>query len=78
MFGEFCDGIEPYENSTKTLKKLINLGKPVVLLSNAPRRAAVVSKKLNEIGINANFYNTIISSGEICRTNFLNNKEKNK
>ena len=39
VWGVLWDGIEPYENSTKTLKKLINLGKPVVLLSNAPRRA---------------------------------------
>ena len=76
IWGVLWDGVEPYENSTKTLKKLVSLGKPVILLSNAPRRSAVVSKKLHNIGINANYYNKIISSGEICRIKFLNNKEK--
>ena len=37
IWGVLWDGIEPYENSIPTLKKLISLNKPVILLSNAPR-----------------------------------------
>ena len=46
IWGVLWDGIEPYENSIPTLKKLISLNKPVILLSNAPREQKVVSKKL--------------------------------
>ena len=76
IWGVLWDGIEPYENSIPTLKKLISLNKPVILLSNAPRRAKVVSKKLQSIGINSNCYSKIISSGELCRIRFLKNKNK--
>ena len=47
------------------------LNKYVILLSNAPRRAKVVSNRLDNIGIDNSYYHKIISSGEICRLKFL-------
>ena len=75
IWGVLWDGIEPYQNSIDSLKKLINLNKYIVLLSNAPRRSKVVSKRLEDIGIDSSYYHKIISSGEICRLKFLKNKE---
>ena len=74
IWGVLWDGIEPYTNAKKTLQSLKKLNKPILLLSNAPRRAKVVKDKLNSIGIHEKLYNKIISSGEICRNNFLTNK----
>ena len=74
IWGVLWDGLEPYHNSIESLKKLMALNKYVILLSNAPRRAKVVSKRLNNIGIDSSYYHKIISSGEICRLKFLKNK----
>ena len=76
IWGVLWDGLDPYEHSIATLKKIVSLSKPVILLSNAPRRSNVVSNKLKDIGIDKNCYDKIISSGEICRLNFLSNKFK--
>ncbi len=75
IWGVLWDGIEPYQYSIECLKKLINLNKYIILLSNAPRRTKVVSKRLEDIGIDSSYYHKIISSGEICRLKFLKNKE---
>ena len=75
IWGVLWDGIEPYQYSIQSLKKLINLNKYIILLSNAPRRSKVVSKRLEDIGIDSSYYHKIISSGEICRLKFLKNKE---
>ena len=74
IWGVLWDGIEPYANAKNSLKKLKNKNKPIILLSNAPRRASVVRNKLNKIGIHSGLYDRIISSGEICRDNFLKKK----
>ena len=76
IWGVLWDGLEPYENSIVTLKKLVSLNKPIILLSNAPRRSKVVSKRLKDIGIDDTCYDTIISSGEICRIKFLENRHR--
>ena len=76
IWGVLWDGLEPYEKSIVTLKKLVSLNKPIILLSNAPRRSNVVSKRLKDIGIDDTCYDTIISSGEICRVKFLENRSK--
>ncbi len=75
IWGVLWDGIEPYEHSKITLEKLKENNKKIVLLSNAPRRSRVVSDKLSSIGINKNLYDTIISSGEVCRKECLQNKK---
>ncbi len=74
IWGVLWDGIEPYAHAKDSLKKLKAKNVPIILLSNAPRRIHVVKKKLFDIGIHDNLYDEIISSGEICRNNFLNNK----
>ena len=74
IWGVLWDGIEPYHYSIESLKKLMALNKYVILLSNAPRRAEVVSSRLDNIGIDSSYYNKIISSGEICRLKFLKNQ----
>ena len=71
IWGVLWDGIEVYPEAIDTLKKIKELDIPVILLSNAPRKASKVKKKLNAIGIKKEFYKEIISSGEICRSALL-------
>ena len=62
IWGVLWDGIEPYHYSIESLKKLMDLNKYVILLSNAPRRAEVVSSRLDNIGIDSSYYHKIIST----------------
>ncbi len=73
IWGVLWDGIEPYEYAKATLEKLKERNKKVILLSNAPRRARVVSDKLSSIGIYNDLYHNIVSSGEVCRQECLKN-----
>ncbi len=74
IWGVLWDGIEPYDTAVSTLSSIKLLKKPVLLLSNAPRRSIVVKNKLTNIGINNKYYDKIISSGEVCRQKFLKNR----
>jgi HAD superfamily hydrolase (TIGR01459 family) len=64
LWGVIHDGVTPYPGSIDTLKRLRDIGKPAVLLSNAPRRAAVAQSALQAMGIEDSLYSGIMTSGE--------------
>lgn len=73
IWGVLWDGIEVYPEALNTLQKLRKLNLPTILLSNAPRRSNIVSEKLSKIGIGKDLYDKIISSGDVCRNQLINN-----
>ena len=73
IWGVLWDGIEVYPEALNTLQKLRKLNLPIILLSNAPRRSNIVSEKLSKIGIGKDLYDKIISSGDVCRNELINN-----
>ena len=74
IWGVLWDGLKPYKHSIRCLEKIRALGKPIALLSNAPRRSEVVSDNLKKIGISSDLYDFILSSGEICRRSLVEKK----
>ena len=74
IWGVLWDGLKPYKNSIKCLEKIRSLGKPIALLSNAPRRSEMVSENLNKIGISSELYDFVLSSGEVCRDTLIERK----
>jgi len=64
LWGVVHDGIKPYPGVIDCLEQLRGLGKKVVFLSNAPRRAAAIGQALAGMGIGAELYDGIMSSGE--------------
>ncbi len=64
LWGVVHDGNQPYPGVLDALERLKAAGKPVVLLSNAPRRVPAIAERLSEIGIPAALYRGIHSSGE--------------
>jgi HAD superfamily hydrolase (TIGR01459 family) len=64
LWGVVHDGNQPYPGVLDALERLRAAGKPVLLLSNAPRRADAIAERLTEIGIPAALYRGIYSSGE--------------
>ncbi len=64
LWGVVHDGMRPYPGSADTLRRLRDAGKRVVLLSNAPRRAAVAQAALRAMGLADDLYTGIMTSGE--------------
>jgi HAD superfamily hydrolase (TIGR01459 family) len=64
LWGVVHDGVRPLPGVLDCLARLRDAGKPVVFLSNAPRRPAAVAKILAQMGIGPEFYTGVMSSGE--------------
>jgi HAD superfamily hydrolase (TIGR01459 family) len=62
LWGVIHDGINPYPGALDCLRHL--RGRPVLLLSNAPRRAHAAQKMLRRMGIEDGLYTGILTSGE--------------
>jgi HAD superfamily hydrolase (TIGR01459 family) len=64
LWGVLHDGDRPMPGAVDALRRLRQAGKRVVILSNAPRRAAGVIRRVGEIGIARELYDELLSSGE--------------
>jgi HAD superfamily hydrolase (TIGR01459 family) len=64
LWGVVHDGVAPLPGALECLRGLIEGGKRIVLLSNAPRRSSDVVQRINRIGVPAAFYHDVMSSGE--------------
>jgi HAD superfamily hydrolase (TIGR01459 family) len=62
LWGVIHDGVAPYPGALDCLARLG--GKPVLLLSNAPRRAWAARQGLRTLGVEDHFYTDILTSGE--------------
>lgn len=65
LWGVIHDGVRPYPGAAECLEGLRRLGRPVVLLSNAPRRAAAAAAMLRQMGIADDLYTSLVTSGEV-------------
>jgi len=64
LWGVVHDGAEPYPGVPECLAALRQRGKKVCLLSNAPRRVASSRAKLDGMGLTADLYDALYTSGE--------------
>src|SRR5271169_6755246 len=64
LWGVLHDGFTPFPGVLDCLERLIAADKRIVILSNAPRRAADVIARMTEIGIRPGLYHHVMSSGE--------------
>ncbi|MSP81387.1 MAG: TIGR01459 family HAD-type hydrolase [Alphaproteobacteria bacterium] len=64
QWGVIHDGAKPYPGVVACLERLASAGKRVVMLSNAPRRAALSRQRLATFGIPADLVTAIVTSGE--------------
>jgi HAD superfamily hydrolase (TIGR01459 family) len=64
LWGVIHDGVAPIPGAIECLRALIGAGKRIVLLSNAPRRAEDVIRRITPIGVPAGLYHHVMSSGE--------------
>ena len=64
LWGVVHDGTAPFPGVLDCMGKLIGAGKRLVLLSNAPRRADDVKRRIATIGVPEALYHGVMSSGE--------------
>ena len=64
LWGVIHDGVAPMPGAVECLRSLLEGGKRIVLLSNAPRRADDVVRRITRIGVPAELYHHVMSSGE--------------
>jgi HAD superfamily hydrolase (TIGR01459 family) len=64
QWGVLHGGIEPYPGVLETLAALRAAGKPVAVLSNAPRRSQHAEGRLRRIGVPAEAYDRLVTSGD--------------
>lgn len=64
LWGVVHDGVNPYPGAPECLVALRAAGKRIVLLTNAPRRADPIRRQLLRMGIGAELYDGVMSSGE--------------
>lgn len=64
LWGVVHNGVAPYPGVLDCLSRLRAAKKPVVFLSNAPRRPSSIAAALAGMGVTPDFYTGIMSSGE--------------
>jgi HAD superfamily hydrolase (TIGR01459 family) len=64
QWGVLHGGVEPYPGVLETLAALRSTGKPVAVLSNAPRRSHHAEGRLHQIGVPRNAYDRLVTSGD--------------
>jgi len=64
LWGVLHDGRAPLPGVLDCLERLKSAGKRTTILSNAPRRAALVEARVAEIGIPRTLYDSLMCSGE--------------
>jgi HAD superfamily hydrolase (TIGR01459 family) len=64
LWGTLHDGVRAYPGAADVLARLKARGKTVALLSNAPKRAAFTAAILDSVGIPADLYDVLLTSGE--------------
>jgi HAD superfamily hydrolase (TIGR01459 family) len=64
LWGVIHDGVAPVPGVTECLRSLMKADKRIVLLSNAPRRADDVIRRITRIGVPTGLYHHVMSSGE--------------
>lgn len=65
IFGVIHDGCCLYEPVTAALRSMRMAGLRICLLSNSPRRQIAVASRLAAMGLGCEFYDTLITSGEL-------------
>jgi len=75
LWGVVHDGVAPFPGVLDCMRRLVEDGKRIVLLSNAPRRADDVIWRIEKIGVPRFLYHAVMSSGEEAWRHLKNRDE---
>jgi HAD superfamily hydrolase (TIGR01459 family) len=77
LWGVIHDGTSLYPAISEFITEIARQNKNLIFLSNAPRRAKEVALILNNLSINSQCYQLIVTSGEILFYDLKNNQDNN-
>ena len=77
IWGVIYDGSKPYEGTVAYLNKMIDEGKSIIFLSNAPRPGSLSEQKFSHWGINMK-NSSVYTSGDYFREQLLNSTDRKK
>ncbi|WP_299194535.1 TIGR01459 family HAD-type hydrolase [uncultured Litoreibacter sp.] len=67
LWGCIHNGVDPFESAVEAMRKYRQSGGTVIYVTNAPRHRASVAKQLEKIGVAADSYDDIATSGDSAR-----------
>ncbi|MCZ2203284.1 TIGR01459 family HAD-type hydrolase [Bartonella sp. A05] len=67
VWGVVHDGVRVFNMALKVLKKMRQMGKSVILITNSPRPYEDVVAQLQSLNIDAEYYDAIVTSGDVTR-----------
>lgn len=65
QWGVLHDGVKAFDGVVECLRELQDRKKHVIILSNSGKRAQANAKRMEEMGIDHDLYNDLITSGEV-------------
>ncbi|NBX73602.1 MAG: TIGR01459 family HAD-type hydrolase [Alphaproteobacteria bacterium] len=75
LWGVMHGGAHAFPHALAALQHLRAHNKKIVLLSNAPRRAAIVAHSLTPKGISTDLYDAVLTSGEVTYQALVNRED---
>lgn len=78
IWGVLHNGIAAFPTAVEALQRSRKAGLKVVLISNAPRPAAMVREQLEKLGVPTDAYDDIITSGDVTRAMLVRHYEGRK
>ncbi|WP_119167564.1 TIGR01459 family HAD-type hydrolase [Algihabitans albus] len=75
LWGVLHDGVRAFPEAIDCLERLRERGAKIAVLSNAPRRAAEVEARMNELGVTPGLYDLVLSSGEMTWRHLAERRE---
>lgn len=75
IWGVLHDGAKPYPGAVDCLARLKELGKSIIFVSNAAKRARAIEKELKRFGISRQHYDVVVSSGEVFWRTFSSGRD---
>lgn len=65
VWGVVHDGVCAFNSALKVLKKVREMGKSVILITNSPRPYKDVVAQLQRLNIDSDYYDAIVTSGDV-------------
>ena len=78
LWGVVHNGVNLFGNTLDVLKRIKQEKKKIFFLTNAPRRAYVISDQLKKFGLSEDLYDFIVSSGELTWLSLKKKKYEKK
>ena len=66
IWGVLWEGETVFSDAIETLKAIQSHNKSLILITNAPKSSQWIGRRLGQAGLQANLYQSIVSSGSVC------------